>query len=85
MDTRNWKFAAETEIAAGYLLETGELVHDSRAAKDWPGTTIEAEAEGKRRADAYENRYSCTCDSVIMESQGIFVRPENPDQARLEL
>jgi len=69
MIKRLWKFAIETDNGAGYLLSTGELVHDRCATPNWIGSDAEAEAEAERRAAAAEGRPGPFITRVVYESQ----------------
>ncbi len=70
MTTRRWKFAIETDEGSGYLLSSGDVVHDKDDAADWSGTDLEADLEADRRADLYEEKIGGIITRITYESQG---------------
>jgi len=70
MMNRRWKFAIETDSGDGYLLVSGDLVHDPDAAEDWIGTSRQADAEALRRVDLYEGAHGSVINRIVYESQG---------------
>ncbi len=70
MTLRRWKFHIDTDDGCGYLLTSGELIHDTSTPEDWIGTSAEADKEACRRADLYEELTGTTCNRIVFESQG---------------
>ncbi|MCX5818424.1 MAG: hypothetical protein NT047_00700 [Deltaproteobacteria bacterium] len=71
MTVRRWKFAVTTSDAgSGYLLESGDLVHDPEIVEEWTGTDEEASCEVMRRAIDFEERTGAIVTGIDMESRG---------------
>ena len=70
MNLRRWKFRIETDDDAGYLLASGDMVHDPSYADDWIGTDLQAGFEADRRADEYEEKIGGIVARITYESQG---------------